>query len=228
MRNKERKKEYNKKWYQENRERSIRRQKDYYQRTRECRLETQKKYYQNNREKSIKYATQWKKDNKELKKEYDKKWYQKNKERSAKQTLEWRKNNKERYEEATKKRLNTERGFFSRMWNDVKQKGESSSFKNFDDFYNHWLEQKKIHGMKCPATGVEMTTKLLFNEKGKKFQRCGTNISKDRILSSIGYSHQNLIFTCWNYNRAKGSFTPKMAKAFLKIVKERYGTDDLE
>ena len=166
--------------------------------------------------------------NKELKKEYDKKWYRKNKERSIKLTLEWRKNNKERYEEATKKRLNTERGFFSRMWNDVKQKGESNSFKDFDDFYNHWLEQKKITGMKCPATGVEMTTKLLFNEKGKKFQRCGTNISKDRILNSMGYSPQNLIFTCWNYNRAKGDFTPKMAKAYLKIVKERYGTNDLE
>jgi len=221
-------KERKKKWYWENRERIIRRQKDYYQRTRECRLEMQKKYYQNNREKIIKYAAQWKKDNKELKKGYDKKWYQKNKERSIKLTLEWRKNNKERYEETTKKRLNTERGFFSRMWNDVKQKGESNSFKDFDDFYNHWLEQKKITGMKCPATGVEMTTKLLFNEKGKKFQRCGTNISKDRILSSLGYSHQNLIFTCWNYNRAKGDFTPKMAKTYLKIVKERYGTDDLE
>ena len=219
-------KERKKKWYWENRERIIRRQKDYYQRTRECRLEMQRKYYQNNREKSIKYATQWKKDNKELKKEYDKKWYQKNKERSIKLTLEWRKNNKERYEETTKKRLNTERGFFSRMWNDVKQKGESNSFKDFDDFYNHWLKQKKIHGMKCPATGVGLTTKLLFNEKGK-LHRCETNISKDRILSSLGYSHQNLIFTCWNYNSAKCNFTPKMAKTYLKIVKERYGTVDV-
>jgi len=218
-------KERKKKWYWENRERIIRRQKDYYQRTRECRLEMQKKYYQNNREKIIKYAAQWKKDNKELKKGYDKKWYQKNKERSIKLTLEWRKNNKERYEETTKKRLNTERGFFSRMWNDVKQKGESNSFKDFDDFYNHWLEQKKIYGMKCPATGIEMTTKR-FNKKGE-FKRCETNISRDRILSSMGYSHQNLIFTSWKYNTTKGAMTPKMARAFLKIVKERYGTDDI-
>jgi len=223
MRNEERKK----KWYWENRERIIRRQKDYYQRTRECRLETQKKYYQNNREKSIKYATQWKKDNKELKKEYDKKWYQKNKERSAKQTLEWRKNNKEKYEESIKKRLNTERGFMRVLWQSVKDSGKHNSFKDFDDFFDHWLEQKKIYGMKCPATGVELTTKLLFNEKGK-LHRCGTNISKDRILSSLGYSHRNLIFTCWNYNRAKGNFTPKMAKAYLKIVKERYGTNEME
>ena len=112
------------------------------------------------------------------------------------------------------------------MWNDINQQERSNSFRDFDDFYNHWLEQKKIYGMKCPATGVEMTTKARFNEKGK-YKRCGTNISKDRILSSMGYSHQNLIFTSWNYNRSKGNITPKMAKAFLKIVKERYGTDNI-
>ena len=38
--------------------------------------EYRKKYYQNNQEKSIKYSIQWNKDNKEKKKEYDKKWYE--------------------------------------------------------------------------------------------------------------------------------------------------------
>ena len=189
--------------------------------------EYNKKWYLNNREKVIRASIQWKKDNKELKKEYDKKWYQKNKERSIKQTLEWRKNNTEKCKESAKKRLNSERGFFSKMWNDMKQKERSNSFRDFDDFYSHWLKQKKIHGMKCPGTGVKMTTKALFNEKGK-FKRCGTNISRDRILNSMGYSPQNLIFTSWNYNRAKSNFTPEMAKAFLKIVKERYGTDEME
>ena len=113
------------------------------------------------------------------------------------------------------------------MWQDIKRSSKHNSFKDFDDFYNHWLEQKKIHGMKCPATGVEMTTKALFNEKGE-FKRCRTNISKDRILSSLGYSHQNLIFTCWDYNSAKCNFTPKMAKTVLRIVKEWSGTDEME
>ena len=164
---------------------------------------------------------------KERKKEYDKKWYQENRELSIRRAAEWNKNNKEKYDESIKKRLNTEKGFMKSMWQDIKRSGKHNSFKDFEDFFDHWLEQKKIHGMKCPATGVEMTTKVLFNKKGK-FHRCGTNISKDRILNSMGYSHQNLIFTCWNYNRAKGSFTPKMAKAYLKIVKERYGTDEIE
>ena len=197
MKDKKHKKRYDKKWYQEHREFILRRQKDYYQRTRECRLETQKKYYQNNREKVIRDSAQW------------------------------RINNKERYKESVKKHFNTERGYFRTLWETTKQSGKHNSFKDFDDFYNHWLKQKKIYGMKCPATGVEMTRKVMFNEKGK-YHRCETNISRDRILSSLGYSHRNLIFTCWGYNRAKGDFTPKMAKAYLKIVKERYGTNEME
>ena len=163
---------------------------------------------------------------KEKKKEYDKEWYQKNKERSIRQTLEWRKNNKEKYDKTTKKRLNSEKGFMRVMWQSIKDSDKDNSFKDFDDFYNHWLEQKKIYGMKCPGTGIEMTTNAIFNKKGK-YKRCVTNISKDRVLNSKGYSRQNLIFTSWKYNNAKSSFTPEMAKAFLKMVEERYGVDDI-
>ena len=164
---------------------------------------------------------------KEQKKEYDKKRYQQNKKHLTKQVLTWREKNIERYEETRKKRLNSERGYMRVLWQSIKDSGKHNSFKNFDDLYNHWLEQKKIHGMKCPATGIEMTTNAVFNGKGK-YKRCETNISKDRILSSMGYSHQNLIFTSWKYNCAKGNITPKMAQAFLTIVKERYGTEDIE
>jgi hypothetical protein len=116
----------------------------------------------------------------------------------------------------------SERGYMKRLWQSVRDSKQSHSFPIFEDFYNHWLEQKKIHGMTCPGTGIEMTMKALFNEKGK-YKRCLTNISKDRILNDRGYDKQNLIFTSWNYNKIKGSLTVKMAKTFLKIVKERYG-----
>ena len=105
---------------------------------------------------------------------------------------------------------------------------EKNSFKDFDEFYNHWLEQKSIYGMKCPATGVEMTTKRFFNKPGERKNKCMTNISVDRILSSRNYSPKNLIFTTWEYNCVKSNLSPKDAKTFLRIVKERYGTDDLE
>ena len=103
----------------------------------------------------------------ERKKEYDKKWYRENRDRSIKRSIKWRKNNQEKYDESTKKRLNSEKGFLNAMWQDIKRSGKSNSFKDFDDFYNHWLKQKKIHGMKCPGTGIEMTTKAFFNKKGE-------------------------------------------------------------
>ena len=161
------------------------------------------------------------------KKEYNHTYYSKNKEHSTKKTLEWRKNNKERYDTNTKRRRNTEMGFMKTLWQSIKDSAQHNSFKDFDDFYSHWLEQKKIYGMKCPATGIELTTKAMFNKKGE-YNRCMTNISKDRILSSKGYSHQNLIFTSWKYNKAKGNFTPEMAKAYLRIIGERYSADELE
>ena len=190
-----------------------------------------KEYYLKNKERILKQQKEYKLKNKEKirerQKKNDKKRYQQNKERLTKQVLTWRENNIERYEETTKKRLNTERGFIRVLWQSVKDSSKHNSFKNFDDFFDHWLKQKKIHGMKCPATGIEMTTNAVFNGKGK-YKRCVTNISKDRVLNSKGYSRQNLIFTSWKYNRAKGEMTPKMAQAFLKIVKERYGTEDIE
>ena len=81
--------------------------------------------------------------------------------------------------------------------------------------------------MICPATGVEMTRiKRTSNRAGAK--RTMTNISRDRILCSLGYSKQNLIFTTWKFNNSKSNLSPKGAKAFLRIVRERYGTDEME
>ena len=127
---------------------------------------------------------------------------------------------------------NTERGFFINLWNSIKKsskrKNRINEFKDFNEFKNHWLEQKAKYGMQCPATGVEMTTLLGKNKPGEH-KRIMTNISTDRILSTGNYSPQNVIFTTWEYNSAKKNISPKMAKAFLKIVEERYGdTNEVE
>ena len=137
----------------------------------------------------------------------------------------YRINNKESIKKSNNSYVNTENGFLHGSWASLKlrckQHNRINEFKNFDEFNNHWLEQKSKYGMKCPATGVEMTTiRKLDTEKHK---RINTNISVDRILSTEGYSCKNIIFTSWDYNNAKGSFTPKMAEFYLKIVKERYG-----
>jgi hypothetical protein len=36
------------------------------------------------------------------------------------------------------------------------------------------------------------------------------------------------MFVSWGINCSKGNITPKTAKRYLEIVKERYGTDEME
>ena len=198
--------------------------------------EWSKQYYQKNKLEILAKRKKFKEENEEVVKQWRKKYYLNNhkeilKKAKKHQTI-YRKNNKKKVLESKLKYYSTERSYFVSLWctinrlngrtkwKTVKQK---NGFKNFDEFYNHWLKQKSIYGLKCPATGVKMTTKRFFNKPGKRKTKCMTNISVDRILSSKNYSPQNLIFTTWQYNCDKGGLSPKGAKFFLKIAEERYG-----
>ena len=187
----------------------------YYLKNREQILIKRKKYYLDNREKTLAKC-----------KEYNSKNREKINKKAKIYGVQYRKDNKEIISIKVNTYYNTERGFIMKLWNSIKTSSRNhnriNEFKNFDEFHNHWLEQKARYGMKCPATGVEMTTTMGINKPGEN-KKIITNISTDRILSTEGYSPQNLIFTTWAYNCAKCNITPEMAKAFLKIVKERYG-----
>jgi hypothetical protein len=191
---------------------------------------TTRQYYLENREQLLIKRKKYYQDNKEYvllrQKEYNLKNREKNNKRQKIYAVGYRKDNKESILIKLNIYYNTERGFMVKLWNSIKTSSRNhnriNEFKDFDEFHNHWLEQKARYGMKCPATGVEMTTTMGINKPGEN-KKIITNISTDRILSTEGYSPQNLIFTTWAYNRAKCSITPEMAKAFLKIVKERYG-----
>ena len=123
---------------------------------------------------------------------------------------------------------NSERGYFMCMWNNIKHahktKKQNNEFKNYEEFYQCWLDQQKKHGKACPYTGEEMT--MIRNVNNKK--TISTNMSKERILSTKGYSKENIMFISWGINNSKGNIAPKTAKRFLEIVKERYGTDEME
>ena len=190
----------NSQYYLKNREQLLIKRKKHYQDNREYTLSRQKEYNSKNRatinKKARIYSAQYRKDNKEVIFIKQKYYY------------------------------STERGFIMKLWNSIKRSSKkherTNEFKDFDEFYNHWLKQKATYGMRCPATGVEMTNTIGTNKPGEN-KRIMTNISPDRILSTGGYSLQNLIFTTWEYNNAKCNITPEMARGFLKIVKERYG-----
>jgi hypothetical protein len=194
--------------------------KEYYQKNREELRVKRKKYYQDNREETLKRQ-----------KEYNLKNREKINKRQRIYGVQYRKDNRQIILARQKMYYNTERGFMVSLWSSINTSSRKhkriNKFKDFDEFYNHWLEQKSRYGMKCPATGVEMTI-IRGASKPGEHKRIMTNISTDRILSTGGYSPENLIFTTWEYNMAKNNITPNMAQAFLKIVKERYGTEDIE
>ena len=169
-----------------------------------------------------KYKKEYCIKNQEKISKYVKNFYWTHRENLLKRGYEYRKKYPEKTKARSKKYLESEHGYFMGIWNQIKRSKHGHSFKNFDAFYQCWLDQKAVHGMTCPATGVTMT---MIKHKGV---RTNTNLSVDRILCSRGYSRQNLVFTTWKYNDSKGNMSPKDAKSFLRIVRERYQTDEME
>jgi len=207
----------NREYYLKNKEKITNVNREYYLKNREEISIKRKKHYLDNREETIRKQ-----------KEYNSKNREKINKRQKIYAVGYREDNKEILFDKRKKYANTERGFIVKLWNSIKKSSKKhnriNEFKDFNEFYNHWLKQKATYGMRCPATGVEMTHTTGTNKPGEH-KRIMTNISTDRILSTKGYSPQNLIFTTWAYNCAKCNITPEMARAFLRIVGERYESE---
>ena len=141
--------------------------------------------------------------------------------------------------EATRKRHSTERGFFLRM--KVKMKERNKLWKKqgkivigeneFEEgkgkcskLMAAFSEQVKMYGNRCPITLIEFTT--IRNNEIVGRGGAGTifsNISSDRLLSHINYTKQNLLFTAWGWNWAKGEWRVKDLRHFVQPdVIERY------
>jgi hypothetical protein len=150
---------------------------EYYLKNREEILIQRKKYYLDNREETIRKQ-----------KEYNLKNREKINKRQRIYAVGYREDNKEILLIRQNIYYNTERGFMMKLWNSIKKSSKKhnriNEFKDFDEFYNHWLKQKATYGMRCPATGVEMTHTIGTNKSSVGNKRIMTNISTDRILST--------------------------------------------
>jgi len=121
-------------------------------------------------------------------------------------TTEQKKTSQQKYVES-------ERGYFMELWGGIRTSIHGNQFKDFEEFFNCWIEQEKKYGLKCPYyPHIEMTR---VKGKGKI---TNTNISKDRILSSMPYGPKNIMFICWKANNEKGNVTPYLAARYLDFV----------
>ena len=118
--------------------------------------------------------------------------------------------------------LQSEKGFFQQMGYRTTRRHSSHQNKwlgklelgDRDSLIKHWHEQKEKYGDKCPITGVTLT--MTRFKKNSKNTITPTNISPDRIFSSITYTKQNLLFTSASWNMKKGSSGFKDLKLFFK------------
>ena len=127
-------------------------------------------------------------------------------------------------------RFSMETSYFNKMFNKMKGSHRKIEFESGKELLEHWHRQKAIYGMKCPITGDLMTT-IRKMEKGNTGARTRTNISPDRLLSSMDYTKQNVLFVTVEWNLAKGSlkgyrvhhlFNSQIADNYLKILRERF------
>jgi len=137
----------------------------------------------------------------------------------------------------------SEKGFFQEIWNQVKKScDKNSSYHKYhinravkinngirgrDHLLELWEKQKKLlGGSYCVYTGVELTTKK-SNGRGHGRGQTKTNISIDRIDSTLPYQEDNIVFCSWEFNNRKSSVTIDDCKLILKVWKEKqneYGT----
>ena len=139
-----------------------------------------------------------------------------------KRTAKYKKMHNGKIREQELKYRTSEHGYFMGMWQSTKKSKHGNEFKNFEEFFQCWREQQKTYGNKCPYLNIEMTRKV-GNKSINNNKKCRTNISRDRIDSSLPYSPKNIMFCSWHANDMKGSVTPLIAKRYLGFYKERFG-----
>ena len=142
-----------------------------------------------------------------------------------KRTRKYKNQNRKSLKKTSDTYRNSERGYFMELWQSTKRSKHGHNFKNFDDFFSHWVEQQKTYGTRCPYLNIEMTMIKGRNTLGVKRKSCPTNISRDRINSLLPYSKKNLMFCSWRANDTKGAVTPLIAKRYLGFYKERFGDE---
>ena len=101
--NKEKKAEYQRKYYEANKEKCAERKRKYYEANKEKIVEHQRKYYEANKEKCAERKRKWREANPEKKAERDRKWREANPEKKAEWGRKYREANKEKIAENGRK-----------------------------------------------------------------------------------------------------------------------------
>jgi|DEB0MinimDraft_12_1074336.scaffolds.fasta_scaffold47020_2 hypothetical protein len=126
---------------------------------------------------------------------------------------EYKSKNREKQRLSDIKYKETEHGYFKELYNGVRKSEAGNQFKSYEEFFDCWKKQQEFYGLNCPYFPWIQMTRI----KGKK-RATPTNISKDRILSTMPYGPNNIMFISWKANNMKGDVTPYLAGRYLEFV----------
>ena len=128
----------------------------------------------------------------------------------------WRKNNKDRNAKSDLKYIQSEKGYFKALYNSITKSKKGNLFRDFDEFMECWILQQQKYGEYCPYyPHIKMTR---IKGAGKTTP---TNISTDRLVNTLPYAKDNIMFVSWKANNEKGEISPYLAKKMLELIKER-------
>ena len=134
---------------------------------------------------------------------------------SNKRSRKWKDENKEKRREADIRYKETEVGYFKELYSSIERSTHGNSFKSYEEFFDCWKKQQEFFGLNCPYYPWIQMTRIKGNGKAT-----ATNISKDRILSSMPYGPKNIMFVSWKANNEKGNISPYLATRYLEFVNQ--------
>ena len=194
----EAKKEYQKQWYQDNREKLLKRRKQYQQEHKEEITKYHKQYYQDNKEKIDGRQRQYYQEHKEEKAEWNKQYRQENPEKGKNRHKKYYQNNKEQIVERHKQYHKTPMGRACMLLN---------SYQKADKKYNRG---------ECTLTAQWIAVNIFpkpchwCGEVGWEIMGC------DRIDNSLPHTPDNVIPCCDACNKNRGRKTYEEFKKALR------------
>ena len=137
-----------------------------------------------------------------------------------KKSKQWKKNNKSRITVSNLKYLQTEKGYFKSLFHSVRKSSKGNLIRDFDEFMECWILQQQKYGEYCPYYPHIKMTRIKGTGKTTP-----TNISTDRLVNTLPYAKDNIMFVSWKANNEKGEISPYLAKRMLELIKERKRLD---
>ena len=141
--------------------------------------------------------------------------------------------------EKRKRYEQTEKRYFSQMFNKMQARSKKHQdkagqfeFKNGQDLKEYWYEQREKMGPNCPITRQPLT---MIRKKQGVGNKIYTNLSPDRLFSSITYTKQNVLFTSagWNFSKSRFKYHELpiycgevLSRRFFKILNQRFPQEE--